>query len=163
MSSRYGGQKLSQAQMQSALRAAGWPDSLIVTMGAIGQAESSGWTGAVNDNRPREYSVGVWQINLLAHPQYSEAQMNDPAQNAAAALAVYQVQGLRAWGPYITGVYKKYLSAAQAAYSAGAGPQADQGANSQDGAMQLGALAGGSAGAILLIGGLAFLYWYLSD
>jgi lysozyme-like protein len=123
MGSYYRGTKYSIADMQSFLRAAGWPEDLIVLMAAVGQAESSGWSGAVNDNRPHEYSVGLWQINLLVH-SYNEAQMSDPIANAQAALAVYHNEGLRAWGPYVTGVYKKYLSASQAAYGGPAAPPA---------------------------------------
>jgi hypothetical protein len=120
MPSYYRGTKYSIAQMQSILRTAGWPEDLIPLLAAIGQAESSGFAGAVNDSRPREYSVGLWQINLLAHSEYNEAQMSDPLANAAAALSVYQNQGLRAWGPYVTGVYQKYMAASQAAYASGA-------------------------------------------
>src|SRR5437660_2530011 len=86
--SYYRGTKYSIADMQGFLRDAGWPENLIVTMGAIGQAESSGYSGALADYRdhhPPEYSVGCWQINLLAH-DYTEAQMSDPLANAQAAL-----------------------------------------------------------------------------
>jgi hypothetical protein len=108
--------------MQSFLRQAGWPESLIVTMGAIGQAESSGNSTAHNDANPgRERSYGLWQVNINAHPEYSREQLFDPLFNAQAALGIYQVQGLRAWGPYQTGIYRQYLSASQSAYNAGGG------------------------------------------
>ncbi len=122
MPSYYRGTKYSIGDLQGFLRAAGWPEDLIVTMAAIGMAESSGWSGAVADYRdhhPPEYSVGLWQINLLAHRNYTEADMSDPLQNAQAAIEVYQNEGPRAWGPYITGVYKKFLPASQSAYSSG--------------------------------------------
>lgn len=112
-------------QLQDYLRAAGWPENLVVTMAAIGLAESSGNPNAVNWTS-REHSVGLWQINLNAHPQYTDAQMRDPVQNARAALDIYNRQGLRAWGAYTDGRYVsnsqgRPLDTSQAAYS-GAAP-----------------------------------------
>jgi hypothetical protein len=84
-------------------------------MSAIGMAESSGRTNALNNRPGREYSVGLWQINLLAHREYTRPQMEDPLQNARAALAIYRREGLRAWGSYTDGRYRQYLTTAASA------------------------------------------------
>jgi hypothetical protein len=92
-------------------------------MAAIGMAESSGRPEAVNPGNPpgREYSVGLWQINMKAHgTRYgTEAQLKDPLTNARGALAIYRMQGLRAWGAYTDGRYRRYLAASQAAAGGG--------------------------------------------
>jgi hypothetical protein len=106
---------LNQSQLQQILRQAGWPADVIPLMSAIGMAESSGRTTAVNNRPGREYSVGLWQINLLAHREYTAAQMQDPLQNARAALAIYRREGVTAWGSYTNGRYRSYLMDAQTA------------------------------------------------
>lgn len=52
---------------------------------AIAMAESGGWTAIRGDNGD---SIGLWQINLPAHPQYSAADLENPLTNARAALAI---------------------------------------------------------------------------
>lgn len=104
----------SLAQLQDILRQAGWPDAvvssssgqvpLIALMAAVGKAESGGNPAIPNINS-RERSIGLWQINMNAHPEYSQSQLVDPIFNAEAALSVYQQQGLRAWGAYTDGSY----------------------------------------------------------
>ena len=113
---------LTQSQLQQILRQAGWPEDLIPLMAAIGMAESSGRTNALNNRPGREYSVGLWQINLLAHREYTRPQMEDPVQNARAALAIYRREGLRAWGSYTDGRYRQYLTTAAAAAPPPANP-----------------------------------------
>ncbi len=54
----------------------------------------------------------------------SNSDLFDPLTNARIALDIYQQQGLRAWGPYVTGIYQKYIPASQAAYQPGASPVA---------------------------------------
>jgi hypothetical protein len=106
---------LTQTQLQQILRQAGWSEDLIPLMAAIGMAESSGQTNALNNRPGREYSVGLWQINLIAHREYTQSQMEDPVQNARAALAIYRREGLRAWGSYTDGRHRQYLNAAPTA------------------------------------------------
>lgn len=45
-----------------------------------------------------ERSFGLWQINVLAFPQFDEGLLLDPAYNAAAAYALSK--GGTAWGPW---------------------------------------------------------------
>lgn len=102
---------LSYKQMYAYNVQAGFSGSDAITMTAIDQAESSGNTNAIN----YVPCVGIAQINVKAHPEYTIAQMMDPALNAAAARKVFQSQGFQAWTTYTSGAYKKYLAAATAA------------------------------------------------
>ncbi len=113
----------SLAQMQSLLRQTGWPENLIVTMAAIGMAESSGRECIVGTIANNEYSVGLWQINIgsgLKRP-YTKEQLCDPLFNAKVALQLYSDgRGFRHWGAYTDGRYKKHIPASQAVYQPGA-------------------------------------------
>jgi hypothetical protein len=108
--------KLNQSELADTLRQAGWNEKDIPVMSAIGMAESSGNPMAVNPGigaggkKTNEYSIGPWQINTLAHPQYDKEQLKDPLYNAKAALDVFNKQGLRAWGAFTDGRYKKYYT-----------------------------------------------------
>lgn len=122
----------TNAQLREILRAAGWPESLIPIMAAIGQSESSGdptsyrncpgngyctvtqggVTRTVREvpGQGPETSAGLWQVNLRAWPQYSTSWLRDPINSAKAAYEIYKKQGFRAWGSYTDGGYKKYYS-----------------------------------------------------
>lgn len=110
---------MNVAELQGVLRAAGWPATHLAIMSAIGIAESSGNPRAVNPGNPpgKEFSVGLWQINMKAHgTKYgTEEQLKDPVTNAKAALDIFRRQGFRAWGAYTDGRYKTHLAAAQRA------------------------------------------------
>ncbi len=73
-------------------------------MAAIALAESGG-----NSDAENYCCVGLWQVNVLAHKQYSRAQMRDPLANLQAACAIYKSQGLGAWESYTNGSYKKFI------------------------------------------------------
>lgn len=116
------GQRLTASQIKSLWLNAGGPESEAVNMTAIALAESGGYTGAWNPGRSgrggtnsNEYSVGIWQINTLAHRNYSVEQLKDPQINAREAVRIYRLQGKRAWGAWTDGRYRQYLSAAGAA------------------------------------------------
>lgn len=94
------------------------------TAAAVAQAESGGRTDAIlNTAYPSkpgyrkpspgaqpEYSVGLWQINMLAHPTYSLASLLTPTGNARAAIAISKNGGTWApWSTYTSGAYKQYL------------------------------------------------------
>ncbi len=90
------------------LRQAGWDEKDIPEMSAIGMAESSGKVDAYNPGvgaggRPtKEKSVGLFQINTLAHPEYDARRLaTDPVYNAQAAYDIHyrKGQGRRAWEP----------------------------------------------------------------
>lgn len=120
---------LSFVQLATLWKSAGGDPLQAETAAAIALTESGGNTNAVNNsaypNRPgyhapvagaqKEYSVGLWQINLLAHPSYTAAQMLTQAGNVVAAIAI---SGNGAhwspWSTYTSGAYKKYLVAVPA-------------------------------------------------
>jgi hypothetical protein len=125
----------SAAQYAATLRQAGFKESDIALMTAVGMQESAGNVGAANDKNPaRERSYGLWQININAHPfdspemRYagvnSVSDLNDPVKNAKVAYYLYYKTGtgIRHWGGYTDGGYKQYLGTAQAAAAGRAVP-----------------------------------------
>jgi hypothetical protein len=98
------GVRLPPSEILAIAQLVGFPDPKLAA--AIAMAESSGWTGNTNIT-PREYSVGLWQINTKAHP-YTPDQMREPMQNAQAALAIYKRDGWKPWGAYTSGRYKQF-------------------------------------------------------
>lgn len=104
----------SQSQLYSLAMSVGLPSSAAQIAASIAMAESGGNTNAINPGNgvtDIEYSVGLWQINLLAHPQYTVAQMEDPTSNAK-AMSVISNGGTAwgAWGTYNSGAYRKYMN-----------------------------------------------------
>ena len=116
---------ISHADLESLWVLAGGTQATADTAAAIAQAESGGITSRINNtaypnlpgyhpvapgNLP-EYSVGLWQINTLAHPQYSVAQLLTPLGNAQAARAISS-DGTK-WGQWSTfthDLYQPYLT-----------------------------------------------------
>lgn len=92
-------------------RTAGFSGGDLAIAVAIAYAESSGNPNAVGDVDLGR-SIGLWQINLAAHPEYSESELYDPQTNANAAYAIYQAAGesFKPWTTFNTGAYTKYLS-----------------------------------------------------
>lgn len=92
-------------------RRAGFSGADLSIAVAIAYAESSGDPNAIGD-LDLGRSIGLWQINLRAHPEYSEQELFDPQTNANAAFAIYQAAGnsFRPWTTYKTGAYESYLN-----------------------------------------------------
>ena len=99
---------------------------------AIANAESG-----FNENAAKidsvETSIGLWQINLDAHPQYTIEQMKDPQQNAA---AMFQISGggtnWNPWSVYTNGSYLAFMGdAAEYAGRAGSGVSAEDQSTAQ--------------------------------
>lgn len=84
------------------------------TIAAIALAESGGDDQATA-NTSREYSVGVYQINLKAHPDISEQDARDLATSSA---YVYRLSSggtnFQPWTMYKNGGYKNHLPLAGA-------------------------------------------------
>jgi hypothetical protein len=77
-------------------------------------AESTGNDQAVGDHG---CSIGLWQVNRCAHPQYSEGYLKDPQNNAVAAHEVYTSAGssFSPWTMYKNGIYLMYMPTAEVA------------------------------------------------
>lgn len=103
---------LSVAQLTQLAANAGFSGSALQTAVAVALAESSGNPSVVGDTSITPGgSVGLWQVNLAAHPGYTAADLMDPQANADAAFAVYQAAGgqFTPWTTYNTGAYASYL------------------------------------------------------
>jgi hypothetical protein len=74
---------------------AGWRGEQLVIATAVGLAESGGRYWVVNEIG----CVGLWQINVPVHPQWTTAAMKNPAANAAAAMTLYKGAGNH-WSPW---------------------------------------------------------------
>lgn len=100
------GHQLTRAAVLKIATDAGFPNPKLAS--AIAFAESGGVPSAKTVT-PRENSIGLWQINLLAHPSYTEDEMKDPIKNAAAAFRIsHGGTNWRPWGAYTNGSYRKF-------------------------------------------------------
>ncbi len=82
----------------------------LATAIAIAMAESGGRSDNINASSG---ATGLWQILLSQHPEYTQQQMLNPAQNAAAMYAISS--GGTNWNPwqsYTKGTYKQFMSQA---------------------------------------------------
>lgn len=110
------GGKLSAAGLAQLAANAGFQGNDLVTAVAIALAESGGNPGVVGDqNITPGGSVGLWQINLHYHPEYTAQELVDPQTNADAAFAIYSAAGnsFTPWSTFKTGAYTAYLGSAQ--------------------------------------------------
>ena len=106
--------KLTAAEIAQVASSAGFgkDESTLATAVAVALAESSGRTNAVS---PTGCCHGLWQINVNVHP-YTKTQMQDPAQNAAAAWKISNGgTNWKPWSAYTNGSYLLYMSSARAA------------------------------------------------
>ncbi len=74
---------------------------------AVSRAESGWNTAAIGDYGA---SIGLWQINLPSHPQYSRASLLNGQFNANAAFTEYRANGFGPWTVYRTGAYRQFLT-----------------------------------------------------
>jgi soluble lytic murein transglycosylase-like protein len=99
------------AQLQALAASVGFPDPALAA--AVAMAESGGNPTIVGDTGPgvNGPSIGLWQIDLFYHKQYTQAQMDDPVQNAQAAFAISSKgTNWTPWSTYNSGAYKKYYT-----------------------------------------------------
>lgn len=111
---------------------------------AIAQAESGGDSTKILNtaypSRPHyqhppagalpEYSVGLWQVNLIAWPQFGEAELLDPAGNARAAVTISRTRrGFLNWTTFKHGTYEKYLTSSTT--TSGSAPAGDDSADTK--------------------------------
>ena len=85
-------------------------------MVAIAIGESGGNAGAINDTG-LDRSVGLWQINQLAHGDSlgTREQLMNPLVNAKAARTLQQQSGFKPWTVYTSGKYLQHLAEADRA------------------------------------------------
>lgn len=110
----------SGADVARAAKAAGFPDSQLVTAVAVAYAESSFNATAVNrSNSNGSVDYGLWQINSVhGYPEITSGAWRDPKTNAQMAKRVWDKQGWAAWSVYRpsdTVGYARYLAARPAA------------------------------------------------
>lgn len=112
--STFGMGNLSADQIAQYADQAGFSGPDLQVAVAVALAESSGNPNALGDPT-LGVSVGLWQINLKAHPQYSQQALLDPQTNANAAYAIYQAAGntFQPWSTYTGGQYSSYIVTAQ--------------------------------------------------
>lgn len=100
--------KLSRVELAKLARDVGFPDAEVEHAADIALRESGGNPSAVLDTRGRtdlprgtlpEHSIGLWQINLLAWPEFSKAELLNAKGNARAALKIWKRAG---WAPWST-------------------------------------------------------------
>jgi len=113
--------KLSVRQLIALAQRHGFPDPKLAA--AVAMAESGGDTAALNDTSAQavfppgvgpERSVGLWQVNVLAHPQYQVTDLVDPDANAAAAFEISRGGSVwTPWSTYVSGAYRPYYHAAE--------------------------------------------------
>lgn len=89
-----------------------WPADQQDTAQAICMAESGGDPNAhcFNCAGVPENSVGLFQINLNAHPDLATQDVYDPTVNAQAAYDLWKSSGWSPWSTYTNGAYRKYLT-----------------------------------------------------
>lgn len=105
--------KLSAAQIWQYAENAGFEGEDLQTAVAIALAESSGNPNTLGDlNITPGGSVGLWQVNLKYHPEYTTDQLRDPQENANAAFAIYQAAGdsFTPWSTFKSGAYLAYVN-----------------------------------------------------
>jgi hypothetical protein len=107
----------TKSEIANMLRQAGFPESEIPTMTAITMAESGGRSDAFNPRGP-DLSYGLTQVNMIGdigperRRQFglkSNEELYDPMTNLRVAKAIYDQQGLNAWGAYTNQSYKQFL------------------------------------------------------
>lgn len=74
---------------------------------AVALAESGGIPNALGDNGK---SIGLWQINLTSHPEYTRAWLLDPQRNAEAAVKISRHgKNWKWWSAFKSGRYRGFL------------------------------------------------------
>lgn len=99
------GRQLSESEVADVVRAAGFPENMVGTMVCTAKYESSFYDRATNTNTNGSTDYGLFQINSIhiggtAGCPTSAEPLFDVTTNAACALAIYNMQGIKAWYGY---------------------------------------------------------------
>lgn len=106
-----------------AARGVGLSGARLLTAVAIAGPESDYNAGAVNIG-PRDHSIGLWQINQLAHRGRfgSDAELKRPRTNARAMRSLSAGgKNWRPWSAYTSGAYRSFLTRARKAVTGSRG------------------------------------------
>jgi hypothetical protein len=113
------GATLSARQIAAYAKSVGLSGQALILAVAIALAESGGNPAAHNPGNGTtdiEDSYGLWQINILAHPEYSASKLTDPHYNAQAMFTISRGgSDWTSWGSYTSGRYLTYMGQAQQA------------------------------------------------
>jgi hypothetical protein len=90
-----------------------WGDDLLIAV-AVAKAES-GWNTTARYTTSQEDSIGLWQINTYAHPQYPVSSLMNQDYNAQAAFEVFHNAGYHwtPWTTYTRGTYLQFMGDAR--------------------------------------------------
>jgi Lysozyme like domain len=107
--------RLTLAQLRELAARHGFPDPDLAAAIAMAESGLRGTKPLVADayahgDVTRGHSIGLWQINLRAHPEFNAVSLFDPDYNARAAFAVSR--GGTNWTPWSTfnqGLYKPFM------------------------------------------------------
>jgi hypothetical protein len=111
--------KLQPSDVAAVAQTAGFSGSDLEIAIAIAFAESSGNPYAIGDLE-LGISVGLWQVNLKAHPEFQGVNLMDPQTNANAAYSIYVAAGMSfaPWSTFKNGAYRANLQLASSAVNA---------------------------------------------
>ena len=157
--------RLSAAQIATAMRKAGWPESAIPIGVAIAFAESGGNPKAVNHaNRNGSSDYGLFQINTVHGSLLKQGDWRDPVDNAKMALKVYRDAGNKwtPWSTYNHGSYKKFYKPG-VKYGTAALTQASTDPNDSNNGGLLGGIADGAGSTFGAGVSTAFTLGYIGD
>ncbi len=104
------GGTLTADQIRQLATNAGFQGWDLETAVAVAFAESSGNPDSVGD-LTLGVSIGLWQVNLKYHPEYTRDELLDPQTNANAAYAIYSAAGntFRPWSTFKNLAYQRHL------------------------------------------------------
>jgi len=95
----------------AALASGCWKKRNQVIAVAVALAESSGNTAAENS-----CCVGLWQVNVLAHNQFTRQAMRNPVMNRNAACTIFHAAGgWQPWESFTNGRYQQFMGRAEKA------------------------------------------------
>lgn len=123
------GGTLSTEQLVAIAKQAGFNEKNAVIAAAVAKGESGGDSSTdtvksgLDPQMKNEYSIGLWQINWLAHKDgtlkkmgvTNPDQLRDPLTNAKAAYLISGGSNFSPWSVYKSGKYKSFLPEAEKA------------------------------------------------
>jgi lysozyme-like protein len=106
---------LSDTQIATVARNAGFTGGNVATAVAVGLAESGGQTDVTHVNSDGSTDYGVWQINSVHTTVLASGSWANPSDNARMAFTVSGGTNWQPWSTYNSGAYLAYLARARVA------------------------------------------------